>query len=876
MGRKQNRVKAAAARAREGKASRRAALESEQISEPRIPDAPEDQGRFDCNQDDEEDDGECHWTGSVNDGLPDTGIAGDDFSESDSEMGSEDELEELEGEELLDSLGKSMDTVGPEQAASAVRNAFDRLQTSLTPKEWAKAEANRHLGYNGQSARTQRRKDEQARAKERVDAKMRQTKGADLMRAFFQPKSRNDATPLPHSSTSQAARSPSESEAEAIFTGYLSDVSEDDDEDMSGADTEGEDNEDELHPEPENASPVDPVSTESNKRTASDVRAPASFRIRPAPRLKRRKLDTPARVARLRASEARATALAQGLSAIDKLIASKRDVFHAGRNSLQAYRARAIQSCLHMVVKNKRKLIDASERAAESQGFAQKWGGRLVRKWVRKWLSDRVLPESRMGSHAKAFTLLNDPAVCAELRSYVRSNKWAMDPAKLSDFSKDKMVPDVADKYLRNIVNVEIPNGLKKYLDTELLPRAHLKAAKGISLRTARRWLHREGFQYTEHKKSLYYDGHERPDVVHYRQNVFLPAMADYRRRLVEYVVGDVEKEVYKPLGNFVERPVVLAAHDEMTCQQNDGPAKSWVLDGEHLLKKKGVGRGIHRSDVICSTYGHLKDAGQSLEYGKNYEGYWTGELFVKQLTEKIIPTFERVHGPGYQMLLMVDNSQGHSAYAVDALLTSRMNMRPGGKQAHLRDGWYMRAGEKVTQKMDFPQDHDEFPGMPKGMKQVLVERGLWTNNLRMQCKTCDPDAKTCCAKRILDLQPDFKEQRSLVQEVVEAAGHLCIFLPKFHCELNFIEFFWGAVKRYLRENCDYTFSTLQENLPNALASVPIETIRKWEHRMIRWMDAYRSGLGAKDAQTKVKQFSSKTYTSHRRVPENVARQFDA
>jgi hypothetical protein len=54
------------------------------------------------------------------------------------------------------------------------------------------------------------------------------------------------------------------------------------------------------------------------------------------------------------------------------------------------------------------------------------------------------------------------------------------------------------------------------------------------------------------------------------------------------------------------------------------------------------------------------------------------------QLVEKIIPTFERAHGPGFQALFMVDNSQGHSAYAVDALLTSRMNLRPGGKQARL------------------------------------------------------------------------------------------------------------------------------------------------------------------------------------------------
>jgi hypothetical protein len=223
----------------------------------------------------------------------------------------------------------------------------------------------------------------------------------------------------------------------------------------------------------------------------------------------------------------------------------------------------------------------------------------------------------------------------------------------------------------------------------------------------------------------------------------------------------------------------------------------------------------------------------------------------------------------------MVDNSQGHAAYAIDALLTSRMNMRPGGKQAHLRDGWYMHNGQKVVQKMSYPPNHPEFGNMPKGMKQILIERGLWRDKLRMSCKQCDPDATQCCATRILDLQPDFKEQCSLVQEVIEAAGHLCIFLPKFHCELNFIEFFWGAVKKYLRENCDYTFATLQKNIPKALASVNLLTIRRWEHRMVRWMDAYRSGLGAKDAQFRVKQFSSKCYTSHRRIPDTVAQLFD-
>jgi hypothetical protein len=224
----------------------------------------------------------------------------------------------------------------------------------------------------------------------------------------------------------------------------------------------------------------------------------------------------------------------------------------------------------------------------------------------------------------------------------------------------------------------------------------------------------------------------------------------------------------------------------------------------------------------------------------------------------------------------MIDNSQGHSAYAEDALLPSRMNLKPGGKQARLQDGWYMQYGQKIIQKMVFPKDHPEFPDQPKGMKQILIERQLWSNALRMQCpRKCNMDATQCCAKRILELQPDFQEQHSLVQETIECAGHLCIFLPKFHCELNFIEFFWGAVKRYLRENCDYTFQTLKDNLPKALASVDLHTIRRWEHRMVRWMDAYRLGLGAKDAQFRVRQFSSKRYASHRRVPETLARQFD-
>jgi hypothetical protein len=45
-----------------------------------------------------------------------------------------------------------------------------------------------------------------------------------------------------------------------------------------------------------------------------------------------------------------------------------------------------------------------------------------------------------------------------------------------------------------------------------------------------------------------------------------------------------------------------------------------------------GAGHGLYQSDCICSTVGWLADASQTLEYGKNYKGYWNGELFIKQV----------------------------------------------------------------------------------------------------------------------------------------------------------------------------------------------------------------------------------------------------
>jgi len=194
-----------------------------------------------------------------------------------------------------------------------------------------------------------------------------------------------------------------------------------------------------------------------------------------------------------------------------------------------------------------------------------------------------------------------------ELRTYMRSNKWALDPEKLAAFTKNQLIPAEAEKYAHKIIDNEMPSGLKLYMELELFPRIHLKAKKGISLATARRWLRREGFKYSTHKKGVYFDGHDHPDVVDYRQNVFLPKMQECSHQLVRYSVEDpsYEELTVKP-HNFVEQRLVLCAHDEMTVQSHDAAKQYWVFDDEYRLRKKGAGCGIHRSDVICQQWGTL------------------------------------------------------------------------------------------------------------------------------------------------------------------------------------------------------------------------------------------------------------------------------
>lgn len=66
-------------------------------------------------------------------------------------------------------------------------------------------------------------------------------------------------------------------------------------------------------------------------------------------------------------------------------------------------------------------------------------------------------------------------------------------------------------------------------------------------------------------------------------------------------------------------------------------------------------------------------------------------------------------------------------------------------------------------------------------------------------------------------------------------------FFPKFHCEFNWIERYWGNVKCNVRKRCDYTFKNLERTVPECLLdAVSVLTLRKFARKSYRYIDRQR------------------------------------
>ena len=71
--------------------------------------------------------------------------------------------------------------------------------------------------------------------------------------------------------------------------------------------------------------------------------------------------------------------------------------------------------------------------------------------------------------------------------------------------------------------------------------------------------------------------------------------------------------------------------------------------------------------------------------------------------------------------------------------------------------------------------------------------------------------------------------QKSELEELITARGHICDFYPKFHCELNFIEQYWGTAKYLYRSTAKTAdMDAMERNVLECLDEVPLLQIRRY------------------------------------------------
>lgn len=132
-----------------------------------------------------------------------------------------------------------------------------------------------------------------------------------------------------------------------------------------------------------------------------------------------------------------------------------------------------------------------------------------------------------------------------------------------------------------------------------------------ISIRTALRWLEKLGWTYGKLKHGMYLDGHERLDVVEYRQ-AFVERWMRHELRFHRWDHDGTE--LPRPNGFPVPGAIgrfrlILVTHDESTFFQNDERTTGWNhATSKSKPKAKGNGQSLMVSDFLTSDWGRLRD----------------------------------------------------------------------------------------------------------------------------------------------------------------------------------------------------------------------------------------------------------------------------
>jgi hypothetical protein len=225
---------------------------------------------------------------------------------------------------------------------------------------------------------------------------------------------------------------------------------------------------------------------------------------------------------------------------------------------------------------------------------------------------------------------------------------------------------------------------------------------------------------------------------------------------------------------------------------------------------------------------------------GKSRDGYLTNERVRVQLTQAI--ELVKAKYPDAEHVFVYDNATTHTKRRDDIPNPSKMTLGPSNNVGDIigtnAEGQKIRVrmadakfADGSPQALYYPPDHKKYPGYFKGIAAILCERGIDPTGLRLQCpggSGCDQAATGCCTRRVLLDEPDFADQKSVLEEIADGNGCRVLFLPKFHCELNPIEQCWGYAKRVYRQfPSSKSEADLRANMLASLDAIPLDSIRR-------------------------------------------------
>ncbi|KAI0721788.1 hypothetical protein C8Q72DRAFT_890182 [Fomitopsis betulina] len=431
---------------------------------------------------------------------------------------------------------------------------------------------------------------------------------------------------------------------------------------------------------------------------------------------------------------------------------------------------------------------------ALGHGINHAWN---IHTWIHQYLRDGSLPLHHYGHFHSS--ILEDEDFAHELQLYL------MEISKAEKYIRDKDVVDY-------VVKPEVQ---------EKLAAVNGEKPVTISARTGRRWLKKLSWRYTRVRKGMYIDGHEREDIVAYR-NGFVVCWKEYEKCMTKFDEdgNPIEPQHGFPVPQTGCFKLILVTHDKPMFYANDRRKTKWVHKSEKAKPlPKGKGSSIMISDFLIPEWGCLTDHNDEarviFKAGKNRDGWFDGDDLMKQV-ENAVNVFKARTNGFANGLFLLNNAPSHQRHADDALSARKMPKGPHEMWRLHKDGPKMCPGVNPStgkpQEFYWPDNHPTTPGWFKGMQQIIVERGLWpAKGLQAKCEGFQY----------------FVAQKSRLEEYIKSHGHICDFYPKYHCELNFIEQYWGAAKLQYREmQHTLMIEAMEENVLQCLDSVPLQQIQ--------------------------------------------------